>query len=66
MMGVLVSIPCLGTEQWVGATTDNLWDFAPRHDFDENLSGTRLRHVRDAQSDPVFRHKGGSLLGGSH
>lgn len=35
-------------------------------DFDENLSRTRLRHVRDAKSDPVFRHKGSSLLGGSH
>ena len=36
------------------------------NDLDQNLTGTRLRHVYETKGDPAFGHKGSSLLDGSH
>lgn len=35
-------------------------------DFDENLTGTRLRYVYEAKAEPGLGNKRSSLLGGSH
>ena len=35
-------------------------------DFDENLTGTRLRHIYETKGDPGFGQKDTSLLGGGH
>ena len=36
------------------------------NDFDENLTGTRLRYIYEAKAEPGFGNKGSSLFGGSH